>query len=103
MQQRIAIARLWHEGNSFTPVRTRLRDFHAREWAEGAEVPALYGGTRTELGAAVDFFRGNRGNRAQHRGEQLRMSGRQDEGDRAGVCCGAFRPSSPRSPSQGAY
>ena len=60
MQQRIAIARLWHEGNSFTPVPTRLADFRQREWAEGASVPEFYSGTRTEIGAAVDFFRANR-------------------------------------------
>jgi microcystin degradation protein MlrC len=57
MQSRIAVARLWHEGNSFTPVRTRLADFRTREWAAGDDVPTLYGGTRTEIGAAVDFFR----------------------------------------------
>ena len=56
MPTRIAIARLWHEGNSFTPVRTRLADFRQREWSSGAEVEAFYRGTRTELGAAVDFF-----------------------------------------------
>ena len=59
MQSRIAVARLWHEGNSFTPVRTTLAEFRSREWAAGGEVPALYGGTRTEIGAAVDFFRAN--------------------------------------------
>ena len=40
MTFRIAIARLWHEGNSFTPVLTRLADFQQREWAEGISVPA---------------------------------------------------------------
>src|SRR5215216_1238302 len=54
--QRIAIARLWHEGNSFTPVPTRLADFKQREWHEGDAVPGFYRGTRTEIGAAVDFF-----------------------------------------------
>ena len=54
---RIAVARLWHEGNSFTPVATRLGHFRAREWHEGAQAAAFYAGTRTELGAAVDFFR----------------------------------------------
>jgi microcystin degradation protein MlrC len=54
--KRIAVARLWHEGNSFTPVLTRLADFKAREWTRGDEVPRFYRGTRTELGAAVDFF-----------------------------------------------
>src|SRR5688572_29352320 len=60
MTLRIAVARLWHEGNSFTPVLTRLADFRQREWAEGASVPDVYAGTRTEIGAAVDFFRANR-------------------------------------------
>jgi microcystin degradation protein MlrC len=60
MPARIAVARLWHEGNSFTPIRTRLADFRSREWAAGEEVPKLYGGTRTEIGAAVDFFHANR-------------------------------------------
>jgi len=32
MSFRIAVARLWHEGNSFTPVATRLADFRQREW-----------------------------------------------------------------------
>jgi len=53
---RIAVARLWHEGNSFTPVRTRLADFRRREWHTGPAVAGFYAGSRTELGAAVDFF-----------------------------------------------
>ena len=57
---RIAIARLWHEGNSFTPVPTRLADFRQKEWTQGAEAIGFYKGSRTELGAAVDFFEGNR-------------------------------------------
>jgi microcystin degradation protein MlrC len=60
MSFRIAIARLWHEGNSFTPVPTRLADFCQREWRTGAQVPEFYRGTRTEIGAAVDFFDANR-------------------------------------------
>src|SRR3954463_9467744 len=56
MSYRIAIARLWHEGNSFSPVLTRLADFRGREWRLGAEVPEFYRGTRTEIGAAVAFF-----------------------------------------------
>jgi microcystin degradation protein MlrC len=54
---RIAVARLWHEGNSFTPVATTLEHFRGREWQEGAQAAAFYAGTRTELGAAVDFFK----------------------------------------------
>ena len=60
MTLRIAIARLWHEGNSFTPVLTRLADFRQREWAEGAGAADIYKDSRTEIGAAVDFFRAER-------------------------------------------
>src|SRR5258708_25610736 len=59
MSPRIAVARLWHEGNSFTPVLTRLADFERREWRKGEEVAKFYPGSRTELGAAVDFFAAN--------------------------------------------
>src|SRR3954447_19577505 len=59
MSYRIAIARLWHEGNSFSPVLTRLADFRGREWRVGAQVPEFYRGTRTEIGAAGDFFERN--------------------------------------------
>src|SRR5258707_6706065 len=59
MSTRIAVARLWHEGNSFTPVLTRLADFERREWRKGEEVAKFYAGSRTELGAAVDFFAAN--------------------------------------------
>jgi microcystin degradation protein MlrC len=52
---RIAVLRCWFEGNSFTPRPTALADFHAREWVQGEEAMAFYRGTRTELGAAVDF------------------------------------------------
>ena len=37
-------------------MHTRLADFRQREWASGADAEAFYRGTRTELGAAVDFF-----------------------------------------------
>ena len=60
MSHKIAVARLWHEGNSFTPVHTRLADFRQREWSSGADAEAFYRGTRTELGAAVDFFAAHR-------------------------------------------
>ncbi|HSU77798.1 MAG TPA: M81 family metallopeptidase, partial [Burkholderiales bacterium] len=53
-------ARLWHEGNSFTPVATRLADFRQREWHSGGAAAEYYRGTRTEIGAAVDFFAANR-------------------------------------------
>lgn len=59
MTTRIAIARLWHEGNSFTPVPTRLADFQQREWHAGDAAVDFYRGTRTEIGGAVDFFAAN--------------------------------------------
>src|SRR5438046_10212907 len=56
MPSRIAVARLWHEGNSFTPVPTRLADFRQREWCSGAAAKTFYEATRTGLGAAVEYF-----------------------------------------------
>jgi len=54
-KKRLAVARLWHEGNSFTPLPTVLADFERREWFEGNEGLARYRGTGTELGAVVAF------------------------------------------------
>src|SRR5260221_12405919 len=56
---KMGFVRLWHEGNSFTPVLTRLADFERREWRKGEEVAKFYAGSRTEIGAAVDFFAAN--------------------------------------------
>lgn len=53
---RIAIARLWFEGNSFTPVPTGLDELRSREWVSGAEALARYAGTGTELGGAAAFL-----------------------------------------------
>src|SRR5262245_42313041 len=56
MPRKLAIARCWYEANSFTPWQTTLEEFRQREWvADGAAV-SFYRGTRTELGAAVDFL-----------------------------------------------
>src|SRR5258706_14443277 len=52
----VAIARCWYEANSFTPCLTRLAQFRQREWVVGDDAVAFYRGTRTELGAAVDFI-----------------------------------------------
>ena len=41
MAIRIAVARLWHEGNSFSPVATRLADFRRKEWTQGGEAEAF--------------------------------------------------------------
>ncbi len=54
-KKRLAVARLWHEGNSFTPLPTTLADFERREWFAGNEGLARYRGTGTELGAVVAF------------------------------------------------
>ncbi len=48
----IAIARLWFEGNSFTPTPTGPAEFHAREWTSGDAALAAQAGAATELGAA---------------------------------------------------
>jgi len=53
---KIAIARLWFEGNSFTPTPTGWDAFRGREWASGAEAMAAQAGTATELGAAAAWF-----------------------------------------------
>jgi microcystin degradation protein MlrC len=53
--KRMAVARLWHEGNSFTPVPTTLDAFRAREWSAGEAAREFYRGTATEIGAAVTF------------------------------------------------
>jgi microcystin degradation protein MlrC len=53
---RIAVARLWFEGNSFTPAVTPLEAFRAREWLAGPEGLAAAAGTATELGGLMRFL-----------------------------------------------
>jgi microcystin degradation protein MlrC len=53
---RLAVARLWHEGNSFSPQRTGLAEFQRREWSRGAGALTRYAGTATEMGALADFL-----------------------------------------------
>ena len=53
--KRLAVARLWYEGNSFAPVTTGEEIFRAREWVEGDAAIDFYRGTATEIGAAVAF------------------------------------------------
>lgn len=55
MRRKLAVARLWYEGNSFSPSVTGLDIFQSREWAEGADAQALYRGTATEIGAVIAF------------------------------------------------
>ena len=52
----IAVARLWFEGNSFTPVPTPRSAFESREWGSGGDHLARYAGTATELGALHAFL-----------------------------------------------
>ena len=56
MPKRLAIARVSHEGNSFSPVPTGLGAFGRREWVAGEAARIFYAGTCSELAAAVDFF-----------------------------------------------
>jgi microcystin degradation protein MlrC len=53
--RKLAVARLWYEGNSFSPIATPLPVFEAREFLQGASARDFYRGTATEIGAAVDF------------------------------------------------
>lgn len=53
---RIAVARLWFEGNSFTPVPTGIDELRSREWVAGPEALARYAGTATELGGLASFL-----------------------------------------------
>ncbi len=54
--KRLAVARLWHEGNSFSPVPTTAESFQASEWLIGDDAQDFYRGAATEGGAAVAFL-----------------------------------------------
>ena len=77
---RLAIARLWHEGNSFSPVPTTAESFRSGEWLIGEAAADFYRGAATEGGAAVAFLAA----RGDWRGEFLR--------------CAAASPAGPLSP-----
>jgi len=51
---RVAVARLWFEGNRFSPAPTGMAAFVRREWRTGADALAAAAGTATELAAVVD-------------------------------------------------
>ncbi|MGG5890749.1 M81 family metallopeptidase [Falsiroseomonas sp. HC035] len=53
---KIAAARLWFEGNSFTPVPTGPEALRSREWVAGDAALARYAGTGTELGGLAAFL-----------------------------------------------
>lgn len=54
--KRLAIAWLWHEGNSFLPVPTTAESFRAVEWHSGEAAAAFCRGTATEGGATIAFL-----------------------------------------------
>jgi microcystin degradation protein MlrC len=53
---RLAVAMLWHEGNSFSPVPTDQASFRAGGWAIGEGARAMYAGTASEIGGALCFL-----------------------------------------------
>lgn len=55
MPRRLAVARFWFEGNSFSPRATTLASFRQREWHAGDAALAAARGTATEVGAVADF------------------------------------------------
>ncbi len=58
-KKRIAVARLWFEGNSFCPRLTTMTDFYAREWHDAATAPDFYRHSQTEMGGVVDWIEAN--------------------------------------------
>ena len=55
-KKELAVVRLWHEGNSFSPVRTGAEEFRRREWIAPETAREHYRGTATEMGALFDFL-----------------------------------------------
>jgi len=55
VKKKLAVFRLWFEGNAFGPVPTGRAEFEAREWAKGAAALAAARGTATELAAVAAF------------------------------------------------
>ncbi|NKE45876.1 M81 family metallopeptidase [Roseomonas frigidaquae] len=53
---KIAVARLWFEGNSFSPTPTEPEALRSREWVSGAAALERYAGTGTELGGLARFL-----------------------------------------------
>ena len=55
-KKKLGVARLWHEGNSFSPARTGAEEFRRREWVDPPAARAHYAGTATEMGALFQFL-----------------------------------------------
>lgn len=54
-RKRLAVARLWFEGNAFSPVPADMAAFEGYEWQAGQDVLEAMRGTATELGAVAAF------------------------------------------------
>ncbi|NYT37024.1 M81 family peptidase [Allopusillimonas soli] len=54
-RKRLAVARLWFEGNAFSPMPVGLAEFMNYEWQKGDAVLDAMRGTAHELGAVADF------------------------------------------------
>lgn len=54
-QKRLAVARLWFEGNAFSPIPADMTAFETYEWQAGSGVLDAMRGTATELGAVAVF------------------------------------------------
>ncbi|WP_459616202.1 M81 family metallopeptidase [Bordetella sp. 2513F-2] len=54
-RRRMAVARLWFEGNAFSPMPTGMAQFEQYEWRQGQEALEAMRGTATELGAVAAF------------------------------------------------
>ncbi|OWT73789.1 MULTISPECIES: M81 family metallopeptidase [unclassified Achromobacter] len=54
-RKRLAVARLWFEGNAFCPVPATMAQFEQYEWQSGPQVLETMDGTATELGAVARF------------------------------------------------
>jgi microcystin degradation protein MlrC len=55
VKKKLAVFRLWFEGNAFSPVATGRDAFEAREWTKGEAALAAARGTATELAAVAEF------------------------------------------------
>ncbi len=66
----LAVARLWFEGNAFSPLPTGHAQFAAREWARGAGALATARDTATELAGVQDVL----ARQPQWRAELLRSA-----------------------------
>ncbi|PLC53257.1 MlrC family protein 10 [Pollutimonas nitritireducens] len=54
-RKRLAVARLWFEGNAFGPVPAGMAQFEQYEWQTGSRALDTMRGTATELGAVARF------------------------------------------------